>query len=40
MAAGNTDLSKNSPLQSFDKPEPILSCNHKETASFYDPKDF
>jgi hypothetical protein len=40
MDAANPGLSKNSPLQSSDEPEPILSYNHKETASFYDLKDF
>jgi len=37
--AANPDL-KNSPLHSSNKPEPILSYNHKETASFFDLKDF
>ncbi len=27
-------------VQGSDKPEPILSYNHKETASFFDLKDF
>jgi hypothetical protein len=37
--AANPDL-KNSPLHSSNKPESILSYNHKETASFFDLKDF